>query len=141
MSLLSVIRRYATGAIPIVRAPVGSVVDGQYTPGSPGGPFASEVFSSPFDTDSALTTDPAYTSVQPITGEMLQDLPEGQRTEDSWYVWTTTLLFARSAAFDPDVLVGGIGLPEGRWRVEKVEGPFRLLSGHYRVTVSKVDIQ
>jgi len=141
VSLLNVIRRYATGPIPIIRTPVGTVVDGQYTPSDPGGSFSSPTFSSTFDTDATLTTDPIYTSVQPISGDELKDLPEGQRTEDSWYVWTTTVLLARSAANDPDVLVGGVGLPEGSWRVEKVEGPFRLLSGHYRVTVSKVDIQ
>lgn len=148
MSLLNVIRRYATGPIPIRRTAVGTVVDGQYTPGLVTGSGAfSSAFSSAFDVDVPFTTDPIYTSVQPITGEELKDLPEGQRTEDSWYVWTTTLLLARSDANDPDVLVGGNltpdgrGLPAGNWRVEKVEGPFRLISGHYRVTVSKVDIQ
>lgn len=125
MSLLNVVARYRTGAITVQRTPVGTAVDGQYTPGAV----------------ATLTTDPVYTSVQPITGDMLKDLPEGQRTEDSWYVWTTTPLLARSDANDPDVLVGGVGLPVGTWRVEKVEGPFRLLSGHYRATVSKVEIQ
>lgn len=125
MSLLNVIRRYATGAITVQRTAAGPAPDGQYSPGAV----------------TTFTTDPVYTSVQPISGEELKDLPEGQRTEDTWFVWTTTLLFARSDTVEPDHLVGGVGLPAGTWRVDKVEGPFRLISGHYRATVSKVDIQ
>lgn len=124
MGLINVIERYRTGAITVHRTAVGTPADGHSTPGAV--------------TD--VLTDALHTSVQPITGEMLKDLPEGQRTEESWYVWTTTQLFARSTTVDPDVLEGG-GLPDGHWRVEKVEGPFRLLSGHYRATVSKLEIQ
>ncbi len=124
MSLLNVIQRYRTGPITIHRTAVGTAVDGQYTPGA--------VID--------LLTDATFTSCQPVSGDELKDLAEGQRTEDTWIVWTTTPLFARSAANDPDVLEGG-GLPVGTWRVEKVEGPFRLLSGHYRATVSKREIQ
>lgn len=125
MSLLNVIERFRTGAITVHRTAVGTPVDGHRVAGAV--------------TD--VLTDDLHTSVQPITGEELKDLVEGQRTEESWYVWTTTPLFARSSTVDPDILEGGVGLPAGQWRVEKVEGPFRLLSGHYRVTVSKVDIQ
>jgi hypothetical protein len=46
--------------------------------------------------------------VQPVTGRLLQLLPEGQRADETKVIFTTAELFTRGPAHDPDkVIING----------------------------------
>lgn len=76
-----------------------------------------------------------YASVQPLTGRALEDLPLGQRAEDMRWVYTDSLLRTRGPAQEPDI----IAVDDATYRVNKVEH-FKVLSGHYRATVERIEV-
>lgn len=72
--------------------------------------------------------------VQPVTGRLLEALPEGQSAEDTRVVFTVTELKTRTPTTEPDVVL----YKSDKWRViqaEEHEG----LSGapHYRCLIAR----
>lgn len=116
MSLPAVIAFFNTGTYVVTREGEGDYVLGRWEPG-------------------AETTFSIQASIQPLSGNELQDLPEGVRTEETRILWTTTQLRGPIK----DSLSDGSGadridIDGDRYRVWKVEY-FTILSNHYRVTV------
>jgi hypothetical protein len=81
-------------------------------------------------------------SVQPLTGEQLEDLKEGARAQDMRQIYTETPMYSLDQGHDrqdyidiPDEVSGNLV----RYRVTKVEW-FGVISRHYRVTVEKTDV-
>lgn len=119
MPLSDVIAQFHTGSLNVRRAVTGTHVDGIYQPTS----------------TTTITTDALHTSVQPISGRALRDLPEGQRSEDTRWLWTTTELRTRTPSNDPDI----VELEGDDWRVIKIER-FRILDDFHRVTITRLRI-
>jgi hypothetical protein len=84
----------------------------------------------------AGTTFSIDASVQPLSGRALKDLREGLRSEDVRWVYTNSELRALTAGAGPDVIT----IDGGHYRVSKVEH-FRVISGHYRATVERLEVQ
>ena len=112
MSLSSVI--FPTGSYTVTRTAAGSYALGRYTSGG---------------TSTFLIT----AGVQPVTGRVLRDLPEGRRAEETLVLYTTTQLIALDPADESDT----IAIDGESWRVFKVEH-FRILANRYRAWVERV---
>ena len=83
MSLYDAITAFQTGTYTVLRFGVDAYVNGVLSPAS-------------------RTPISIAASVQPITGRMLDLLPEGQRADETKAVFTTTQLYTRDVAHDPD---------------------------------------
>lgn len=79
MSLVDAISSFSTGTYTVTRRAAGTYVDGVLVLGS----------SSTFTIDAC---------VQPATGRQIRVLPEGQRSDETIAIWTTTALRTRDAA-------------------------------------------
>lgn len=115
MSLSGVIGRFKTGTYNVTRTAVGVRVNQVYVPG-------------------ATTVIPIDASIQPVSGRMLQDLPEGQHAEESRLVYTRTELKTRTPGTDPDI----ISIDGEDYRVTRVEKYGTISGGHYRVWAERV---
>lgn len=83
MGLRGVIASLQTGTYTVTRRAAGAYVDGRYQPG-------------------ATSTVEIVASVQPVTGRTLQDLPEGQRGEETRVVYTETEIRSHGPGIEPD---------------------------------------
>lgn len=115
MSLAGVIGRYSTGSYAVARAAQGARVNGVYVPATP-------------------TTINIDASIQPVTGRVLRDLPEGQNADESVVIFTTTQLLTRTPSSDPDVITIG-GEP---YRITRVDTFGVISGGHYRAFAERV---
>lgn len=71
--------------------------------------------------------------VQPIAGIDLQRLPEGMRIDGALSLWTTTPLFTKGAAQDPDQMV-----VEGEtFEVATVE-PWGVVGNYYKAVLQRM---
>lgn len=114
--LQGVIARRNTGTYTVTRETDGADVDGRWVPGS-------------------TTTLSVDASVQPVTGDAMEDLPQGIRVEDVRILWTVTELRTEKSGTGADLIAIG----DLSYRVFKVEY-FGILSSFYRVTVHKVNV-
>jgi hypothetical protein len=106
VSITSVL--FPTGEYTVTRTATGAYVSGRYQSGEP------ESFTIIAD-------------VQPVTGELLRDLPEGMRADETRVVFTTAELRALDDASEPDV----IDIDGYHWRVVRVQR-FRALADRTR---------
>lgn len=81
--LRGVIASLQTGTYTVTRQRAGAHVKGRYTPG-------------------ATSAVQIVASIQPVTGRTLQDLPEGQRGEETRVVFTETEIRSRAPGVEPD---------------------------------------
>jgi hypothetical protein len=102
---------FPTGTYDVTRTTAGGYVKGRYTAG------ATQVI-------------PVVADVQDVTGQLLRDLPDGMRSENTKVVYTTTELRSLEVTTDPDV----IDIEGKRYRVVKVQA-FRVLARRYRAWV------
>lgn len=112
MSLNAVI--FPTGTYTVTRTAAGTYTNGKYTAG-------------------AASTFPIVADVQPVSGELLRDLPEGRRAEETRVLFTLTELRALKPTTDSDV----VAIDGESWRVFKVER-FRIFANRYRAWVERV---
>jgi len=124
MSLAQVIAAYGTGTYTVHRQQAGGWSNGKFVRLGAESTFTIEA------------------SVQPMTGELLKDLPEGMNSDDSRTLWTTTELRTASLQIGAsDVTTGGepdvIEIENDRWRVTKVEH-FAILDNFYRCVVTRL---
>ena len=70
-------------------------------------------------------------AIQPLTGEELRNLPEGEYEEGVNILWTTTLLHTRTKTHEPDYITIGTEL----WEVIKVEVWAGFGDTHYKTTI------
>lgn len=110
MSVIGLIAKYATGTYEVTRRPKGARVDGVY-----------QASNNP-------TTLQVVARVRSPYGRELQDLPEGQRADNTLVMLTTTELKTRTADFDPDVVV----VDGDEYRVDGVNNPKAFGDTHYR---------
>jgi hypothetical protein len=71
-------------------------------------------------------------SLQPASGKDLQGLPEGQRTAQSWTLYTTTPLATRTAGTPPEMVTVGTDV----YDVVRVDS-FAATGGFYRYLLQK----
>lgn len=116
MSIASVI--FPTGEYTVTRTEVGAYDEnGQYEPG---------------DT-STLTI---IADIQPVTGEELQNLREGQRANDVRVVYTNSALVALD---EVNGIVGDLIEHDGEmWRVFRVQ-KFRVLANRWRAYMERIN--
>ena len=73
-------------------------------------------------------------SIQPVTGYDLENLPEGQHSENVRHVYTTTELKARQDGFAPDKFA----IDSETWEVWRLERWEDGAETHYRATISRL---
>lgn len=114
MSLSSVI--FPTDLYVVTRTNQGAYVDGDYVPGS---------------TEEITIT----AGIQPVSGDMLRNLREGQISDDVRVVYTAVELVAldETAGIVADTLVHDGDV----WRVFKVER-FRILANRWRAHIERI---
>ncbi len=90
MSLAGVIADFKTGTYTVTRKGAGTYdATGAHVPAA----------TSTFSIDAC---------VQPVSGKVLQNLPEGHHANETKAIWTTTALRTRDAAGAPDIIaIGG----------------------------------
>ncbi|MBA3841181.1 MAG: hypothetical protein H0X39_00920 [Actinobacteria bacterium] len=122
MSILETIAHFSTAAADgtpsgyvVTRTPAGTYVNGRYTAGTP-------------------TTFTIDAVVQPGSGRDLKVMAEGQFSEDTKVLWTTTALVTMSPVDVPDTLV----IAGDTYSVASVIGPWNM-SGvtFYKVSVAR----
>lgn len=74
-------------------------------------------------------------SVQPVEGKNLEDMPEGQRADESRLIFTRQELRTRTPANDPDVIT----IDGDRYRVTKVS-KFSIIADHYRCYAERLEV-
>jgi hypothetical protein len=118
VSLSDVIAQYGTGSYTVTRSTPGVPVDG-------------------IQPQPSTATFSISASIQPVDGATLEDLPEGQRIEQSRVIWTTTALVARqeSPPVEPDAIV----IDGDEYRVTKVSY-FGILDSFYRCYAEMVNV-
>lgn len=72
-------------------------------------------------------------SVQPVSQEQLQRLPEGMRTQEVQNLFTSTELNAKTEDSEPDTIF----IDGSDWEVQAVES-WASLGGYYRAVVARV---
>jgi hypothetical protein len=116
VSINDAIATFATGTYTVTRTGAGSYSGGILSAGS----------TSSFS---------IVASVQPLSGRDLQVLPEGQRTDETRVLYTTTQLLTRTATQAPD----SISIDGSTYEVFKVEDWTYIGVTHYRAYVSRKD--
>lgn len=118
MSLSDVIAIWGTGSYTVTRFTPGPIVDG--------------VQGAPTPT----TISNFAASVQPVDGATLEDMPEGQRVEESRVIWSVGQLLPRTKTNEPDqILIDG-----DNYRITKVSY-FGILDSFYRSYAERLDVQ
>lgn len=114
MSLTSPL--FQSGTYTVTREAVGSYVNGDWTPGS----------------ESTFTVD---ADLQPLSGNDLKVLPEGQHGEELQKMYLATELFTAKDTVAPDkVTIDG-----AFWRVINVR-KYTILSSNFKVIVARIDM-
>lgn len=115
MTLQSVIDDWGS-TYTVTRTTAGTPTDGVYANG----------------TTSTLSIE---ASIQPVTGDVLKSLPEGQHVESTRVVYTTSELKSNSAGYDPDrITIDGEVFEV--FQVEKFSAPG--FGTHYRALISRM---
>lgn len=112
MSISAVI--FPTGEYTLRRTAQGTRTNGHYESG-------------------AASTLTIVAGVQPVEGELLKDLPEGMRADETRVVFTTTELRALTDTEEPD----HIEIDGALWRVEKAQR-YRILANRTRAWVQRI---
>jgi hypothetical protein len=110
------INDHETGTYSVTRRTGGAYVAGKWIAGAP-------------------STLSIVASVQPV-GDELQDLPEGQHTDDVRVIYTATQLLSRTAATEPDE----VSIDGQPYRVFKVEKWDHWGETHYRCWATKTAV-
>jgi hypothetical protein len=105
---------FPTGTYVVTRTARGTVAQGRYTPG-------------------ATATLNCVADVQDVTGDHLNDLPEGVSSSNARMLYTTTLLLAESPANDADV----VAIDGEDWKVVRVYTA-RVFANRYRALVVRI---
>lgn len=105
---------FPTGTYTVTRTAQGARVDGHYASG-------------------AATTFPIVANVQDVTGELLKDLPEGMRAEETRVVFTITELRSLADTTEPDVIT----IDGYLWRVVRAQRA-RVFAQRTRAWVERV---
>ena len=114
MSLTSPL--FQSGTYTVTRQAAGSYVDGDWTPG-------------------ADSTFPVDADLQPMSGNDLKILPEGQHGEEMQKMYLAVELFTAREGKQPDeVTIDG-----AQWRVINVR-KYTILTGNFKVIVARIDM-
>lgn len=105
---------FATGTYVVTRTARGAPVMGRYVPG-------------------ATSTLNCVADVQDVSGDQLQDLPEGVTSSNARMLYTTTLLIAESPTTDAD----HVAIDGEDWKVVRVYTA-RVFANRYRALVVRV---
>lgn len=105
---------FPTGTYVVTRTARGTTVLGRYTPGG-------------------TSSVNCVADVQDVTGDHLEDLPEGVTSSNARMLYTTTLLIAESPTTDAD----RVAIDGDNWKVVRVYTA-RVFANRYRALVVRI---
>jgi len=122
MSLLDTLTRFSTAVADgspagyvVTRTPVGSYINGRYTPGAP-------------------TTFTIDAVVEPSSGREIKVVAEGQYAEDTKVLWTSSVLQTMSPTTVPDLIV----ITGDSYSVATINGPWNMSGvSIYKISVAR----